>query len=487
MAEEQIRRALPEDAAAICRINREALGYAYDEASTRLRLDSLLPDPIQAVFTAICRNRAMGYVHVCEYRGTYFEPLANIMALAVLPEAQGLGLGRRLLQAAEDWAQNRGLAGVRLNSGMDRTGAHAFYRRVGYTLRKEQKNFIRYFEQKEAAMHTHPLPANPNEKLSFDPGRLRPLYLAGGCFWGVQAYLSRVPGVFETQVGYANGESENPSYEEVCGGATGHAETVFVRYQPELVSLEMLLQHYFGIIDPTLVNRQGADKGTQYRTGIFYTDPEELSVIRTVMERVQRAYEKPLAVQVEPLRSYYPAEEYHQRYLEKNPGGYCHVRFENLQAAAVDPSPYRRESDETLKTRLTPQQYAVTRQNDTEAPFTGAYWDNHEEGLYVDVTTGEPLFSSRDKFDSGCGWPSFARPLDADVVTERRDDSLTPFGRVRTEVRSRVGDAHLGHVFTDGPSRLGGLRYCINSAAVRFIPYDEMEKEGYGAYKHLVR
>lgn len=146
MAEAQIRWALPEDAAAICRINQEALGYAYDEASTRLRLAWLLPDPTQAVFTAICRDRAMGYAHVCEYRGTYFDPLANIMALAVLPEVQGLGIGRRLLQAAEDWAQNRGLAGVRLNSGMARVGAHAFYRRVGYTLRKEQKNFIRYFE-----------------------------------------------------------------------------------------------------------------------------------------------------------------------------------------------------------------------------------------------------------------------------------------------------------------------------------------------------
>jgi peptide methionine sulfoxide reductase msrA/msrB len=299
----------------------------------------------------------------------------------------------------------------------------------------------------------------------------------------VEAYFSRIRGVVATTAGYANGKTENPTYEEVCSGKTGHAETVHVVYNPEVVSLDQLLRHFFRIIDPTARNRQGNDIGLQYRSGIYYRDPEELPVIGAVLAEVQKEYQKPVVTEVLPLANFYPAEEYHQKYLEKNPGGYCHV---DLSLAASEPSPpatYRKPSPEEIKKKLTPLQYDVTQLNQTEPPFANAYWDNHEPGLYVDVVTGEPLFSSKDKFDSGTGWPSFTRPIDPGAVAYRKDFKA---GIERVEVRSKIGDSHLGHVFDDGPVEKGGRRFCINSAALRFIPLAEMEKEGYGAYIPLV-
>ena len=302
-------------------------------------------------------------------------------------------------------------------------------------------------------------------------------------FLGVEAYFSRIRGVVATTAGYANGKTENPTYEEVCSGKTGHAETVHVVYNPEVVSLDQLLRHFFRIIDPTARNRQGNDIGLQYRSGIYYRDPEELPVIGAVLAEVQKEYQKLVVTEVLPLANFYPAEEYHQKYLEKNPGGYCHV---DLSLAASEPSPpatYRKPSPEEIKKKLTPLQYDVTQLNQTEPPFANAYWDNHEPGLYVDVVTGEPLFSSKDKFDSGTGWPSFTRPIDPGAVAYRKDFKA---GIERVEVRSKIGDSHLGHVFDDGPVEKGGRRFCINSAALRFIPLAEMEKEGYGAYIPLV-
>ena len=314
---------------------------------------------------------------------------------------------------------------------------------------------------------------------------LRELYLAGGCFWGVEAYMSRINGVYDVTSGYANGEGENPTYKEVVRGNRGFAETVHVKYDPKQVSLQKLLTDYFRVIDPTSVNKQGNDQGVQYRTGIYYTDAEDAEVIQQAVSEEQEKYSKPIVTEVLPLQNYYLAEEYHQDYLEKNPNGYCHIDLSILdeQEVTIDPSQYPRPSDQELKERLTDAQYAVAVNNDTERAFSNEYWDNEEPGIYVDVATGEPLFSSRDKYDSGCGWPSFTKPIIPDVVTYDED---TSFGMVRTEVRSRAGDIHLGHVFDDGPEDRGGKRYCINSASIRFVPLAQMDQEHYGFLTSVV-
>jgi len=306
------------------------------------------------------------------------------------------------------------------------------------------------------------------------------IYLAGGCFWGLEKYIRSIKGVLSAEVGYANGMTDNPSYEDVCYNDTGHAETVKVEYDAKVLPLHFLLELYFNAVDPTSVNRQGGDRGVQYRTGVYYTDESDLPVISRAIENLQKRFDKPIAIEVKPLLNYSPAEEYHQRYLDKNPGGYCHIGpglFKKAAAARVDPEKYTAPDKSALREKLSETQYAVTQNDATEPPFRNEFWDHKEEGIYVDVTTGEPLFSSKDKFDSGCGWPSFTKPIDPFTVGKKADFS---HGMIRTEVRSRVGDAHLGHVFDDGPRESGGLRYCINSAALRFVPKEDMEKEGYG-------
>lgn len=322
---------------------------------------------------------------------------------------------------------------------------------------------------------------------------MKEIYFAGGCFWGTEHFFSLVKGVAETEAGYANSRVAAPSYREVCDGATGAAETVRVVYDPAVVSLPFLIDLYFKTIDPTSRNRQGNDVGTQYRTGIYYTDPADRSVVEEAIDRESKHYTRPLVVEAAPLENFYPAEEYHQKYLDKNPRGYCHIdpRLMKLANVARDPQPggnqekgkYRKPSDEELRRRLTAEQYAVTQQGATEPPYTNEYDREFRPGIYVDVTTGQPLFVSSDKFDSGCGWPAFSRPISREVLTEHIDNS---HGMRRVEVRSAVGGAHLGHVFPDGPISEGGLRYCINSASLRFIPKSEMEAEGYGDYLPLV-
>lgn len=328
------------------------------------------------------------------------------------------------------------------------------------------------------------LPENPNKNIDYSQANLRDIWLAGGCFWGVEAYMARVPGVADVTVGYANGLTENPTYEDVCRRDSGHAETVHIRYDPQRISLEDLLAQFFLIIDPTSLNRQGNDAGSQYRTGIYYQDEADLTAIQAVIDREQQNYDKPIVVEVEPLVHYYLAEEYHQDYLEKNPSGYCHISFDTLPqmtdetaAGLVDPSLYTKPDDAELRRILTDEQYRVTQEQDTERPFSGVYDKHFETGIYVDVVTGEPLFSSTDKFDAGSGWPSFTKPIDPAVIREVKDQS---YGLTRVEVRSRVGDSHLGHVFEDGPQETGGRRYCINSAALRFVALEDMESEGYG-------
>jgi len=311
---------------------------------------------------------------------------------------------------------------------------------------------------------------------------IREIYLAGGCFWGLEAYMERIDGVKDATVGYANGKTEKTSYNIVA--STDHAETVHVKYDANKISLSKLLKYYFQVVDPTSINQQGNDRGRQYRTGIYYTNPKDKEIILQEIEEEQKKYTDKIQVEVQPLKNYILAEEYHQDYLKKNPNGYCHIDVSKADEVIIDPKDYPKPSDEELKKRLTPLQYSVTQKKNTEHSFSNEYWDNHEAGIYVDITTGEPLFSSKDKYDSGCGWPSFTKPISKDVVTYAND---TSFNMVRTEVLSRSGKAHLGHVFDDGPKDKGGLRYCINSASIKFIPLKDMEKEHYGYLIKLVQ
>ena len=305
------------------------------------------------------------------------------------------------------------------------------------------------------------------------------IYLAGGCFWGTEHFLRQVGGVVETQVGFANGNMENPSYEDVCRRDTGHAETVKVLYDRKLAPLDFILDLFYRTIDPTSLNRQGNDRGTQYRTGIFFTDDSDVPVIQKSIAELEARLGRATTIEVLPLRNFYPAEEYHQAYLEKNPHGYCHIEpelFELAKTAAPKPR-FSKPDDSTLKAKLKPLQYEVTQNSATERPFANEYWDKFEDGIYVDITTGEPLFVSADKFESGCGWPSFTKPIDRALIDENTDSG---HGMTRTEVRSKTGNAHLGHVFGDGPRESGGMRYCINSASLKFIPKSRMAEEGYG-------
>ncbi|MGO1650719.1 MAG: peptide-methionine (R)-S-oxide reductase MsrB [Sphingobacterium sp.] len=312
------------------------------------------------------------------------------------------------------------------------------------------------------------------------------IYFAGGCFWGTEHFFKQINGVVATKTGYANGHTENPSYKEVLTSRTGFAETVKVTYDPEVVDLKLLLELYFKTVDPTSSNRQGNDTGTQYRTGIYFTNKTILPIIRRAVEELSTQYDKPIVIEVEPLKNFHAAEDYHQDYLDKNPGGYCHIDPSLFKMAneANQKVVYKKKDKKTLHTELTKEQYDVTQNNATERAFANAYWDEFREGIYVDITTGEPLFVSTDKFESGCGWPSFSKPIDESLLAEKDDRTL---GMQRAEVRSKTGNAHLGHVFNDGPKDKGGRRYCINSASLKFIPKAEMEKEGYGKYIVLIK
>ena len=301
------------------------------------------------------------------------------------------------------------------------------------------------------------------------------IYLAGGCFWGLEEYFSRISGVLQTSVGYANGQVETTNYQLIK--ETDHAETVQVVYDEKVVSLREILLYYFRVIDPLSVNQQGNDRGRQYRTGIYYLEEADLPTINTVVREQELLLGRKIAVEVEKLRHYILAEDYHQDYLKKNPGGYCHIDVRDAEKPLIDAANYEKPSQAVLRENLSEESYRVTQEAATEAPFSNAYDQTFEEGIYVDITTGEPLFFAKDKFASGCGWPSFSRPISKELIHYYQDLS---HGMERIEVRSRSGNAHLGHVFTDGPQELGGLRYCINSASLRFIAKDEMEEAGYG-------
>ncbi|MDE6397636.1 MAG: peptide-methionine (S)-S-oxide reductase MsrA, partial [Muribaculaceae bacterium] len=280
---------------------------------------------------------------------------------------------------------------------------------------------------------------------------IKKIYLAGGCFWGTEHLFSLVNGVIETETGYANSLVANPTYQMVCTGETGAAETVEVQYDDTKIGLTDLLIIFFKSIDPVSVNRQGNDIGTQYRTGIYYTETSDLPVIEAVVATVQRRYNDPLAVEVSPLINFYPAEEYHQDYLDKNPRGYCHIN-PGLFAEVKNYRP-RNNDREELRQRLTPLQWEVTQNGATERPFENEYDDEFRPGIYVDITDGTPLFVSTKKYNSGCGWPAFSRPIDEALISEHLD---TSFGRIRTEVRSAHSGAPQGPILNHRAGGGGG-------------------------------
>lgn len=306
---------------------------------------------------------------------------------------------------------------------------------------------------------------------------------AGGCFWCMVTPFNELPGIEQVVSGYTGGHTENPTYEEVCSETTGHAEAVQITFNPKLFPYEQLVELFWRQIDPTDPGGQFADRGASYRTAIFYHTEEQRRIAEQSKQRLAESgvFDKPIVTEVVPATTFYPAEEYHQDFYRKNPFRYKTYRQGSGRDSFLAQHWQRAKDPAELKQRLTPMQFEVTQNNGTEPPFRNEYWDHEEEGIYVDIVSGEPLFSSRDKYDAGCGWPSFTRPIIPYHIEEKLDLS---HGMTRIEVRSREADSHLGHVFDDGPGP-AGLRYCINSAALRFIPKDRMAEEGYGAFLGL--
>ena len=306
---------------------------------------------------------------------------------------------------------------------------------------------------------------------------------AGGCFWCMVEPFDSLPGVKKVVSGYTGGSVPNPTYEQVVEGGTGHVEAVQITYDPEVLSYEKLVEMFWRQIDPTDPGGQFNDRGPSYKTAVIYHSEAQRMIAEASKARLEASgrFDKPIATKILPAGPFYEAEEAHQDYYRKNPFHYRLYKEGSGRAKFIRENWKVREKDEELKKRLTKLQYEVTKLNKTEPPFQNEYWNNTKEGIYVDVISGEPLFSSKDQYDAGCGWPSFTKPLHRAEIEERIDSS---HGMVRVEVRAKTSDAHLGHVFDDGPDE-NGLRYCINSASLRFIPKEKLEEEGYGEYLSL--
>lgn len=319
---------------------------------------------------------------------------------------------------------------------------------------------------------------------------------AGGCFWCVESDFEKIEGVGAVISGYTGGSERNPKYEEVASGITSHIESIQVSFDSKKITYAELLDVFWRHIDPTDSGGQFVDRGKQYRTAIFYHNEEQRLAAEKSKAALEKSgrFNKPIVTEIRPATTFYPAEDYHQDFYKHNPDRYNSYREHSgrdqflkrtwgmdLKQKPSDAGSYSKPSDAELRQSLTSLQYHVTRENGTEPPFDNPFWNNKKPGLYVDIVSGEPLFSSTDKFDSGTGWPSFTRPVEPGNVVEKEDSS---FFMVRTEVRSKLGDSHLGHVFNDGPGK-NGLRYCINSASLKFIPKEDLEKSGYGNYLRL--
>ncbi|MBI5327427.1 MAG: peptide-methionine (S)-S-oxide reductase MsrA [Deltaproteobacteria bacterium] len=335
-----------------------------------------------------------------------------------------------------------------------------------------------------------------SEDIKTPAQKLEKATFAGGCFWCMEPPFASLKGVMSIAVGYTGGHDKNPTYEEVSSGVTGHTEAIEILYDTAQVTYSELLDVFWRNIDPTTANQQFVDIGAQYRTAIFYHSEEQRRLAEKSKTKLEKSgkFDKPIVTEIKPATTFYKAEDYHQKYYEKNPIRYKFYRYNSgrdrylekiwggkTEIKNTEQKKYSKPSVDELKKKLTPLQYKVTQENGTERAFDNEYWNNKKQGIYVDIVSGEPLFSSIDKFDSGTGWPSFTKPLEPENIIEKEDRS---FFTTRTEVRSKQAGSHLGHIFHDGP-KPDGLRYCMNSAALRFIPKEDLEKKGYEAYKKL--